>query len=138
MLDAVSVGKVVHFEHRLDCNTGQFIYTMNKEQIDQAIDIIFAKERLDHEAFRVRCQGPNMVCDGLIFGITGSIFDKAVQSGIPEDRYDYIRAIGFCCSGTFVNIVDPPSLPMQDPNWRSLSKYPFGEHVINLLKPKKP
>lgn len=99
-------GKIVHVEHRTDCNCAYSLYVKTVEQLDEVIAFVFSRERAEHEAFfELQRSGPP-VCDGLIFGTTRGLLSKAISTSIAEDCYDYIRAFTFLCSGTFVTILD--------------------------------
>lgn len=135
MVAAIGAGRVAHFDHRLECNAGQYYYASSAEQLDQVIDLLFEGHQAQHEDHYRRCAEGPPVYDGLIFATTSGLFaDAKLPTATSEARYDYLRAFGFCCQGIFVTIIDKPSPDPRVPGFRSLSSYPLWETALKQLR----
>lgn len=132
LVASLAAGKVVHVEHRFDCNAGLSIYAQTKEQLDQALAVVFTHEKADHEGWNQTVAeataAGTCVYDGMVFGRTAALFARAKETRDPETLYDYLRAFGFACAGTAFTVLEKP--PTSE---RHLSAYPFREHVLSLL-----
>ncbi len=110
LVAAIDAGKTLHIKHFLNCGAGYFFAVAKRAVLDSVIDVIFQRERAEHESWDRRVEEAaatgSYYCDGLIFGVTRGLLADAIEKATPEARYDYVREFKFACAGTFITVED--------------------------------
>lgn len=102
LVSALANDRVLYARYGGDMS-GKYYHCMTVDQLNQVIQLVFNKERSEHESFN-KTRG--MYYDGSIFYTTDSLLARAIQTDMYIDKYDYIREFGSRYGGIRVDIID--------------------------------
>jgi hypothetical protein len=119
-LNYISQGNCITITEKENCNIGKFYKCITKEQLDFVILKLFESKKNQAITFKKQCE-ESTVYDGLIFALTDSILQKAIDDDKIEYKLAYIVSFGFIGDGVFFK-----KEILNKEEYEKLTKYPFG------------
>lgn len=105
ILSKLANGLVVCIEWIKDCNRSECFYALNESQLTEIVNFLFEKQKKKAEEFAEYCKN-NVVYDGMIFGATSKLLEKAKETNKTNAKLSYLLCFNFMCEGFVMNFIE--------------------------------